>query len=76
MFIRPQIREDFPPFAWWRLTVSGLGYQLQFGPSLDSPLWTNSGIAQPGTGNVLTFADPGGATNKPTRFYQVDVIWP
>ncbi|HVM60853.1 MAG TPA: hypothetical protein VMV72_08300 [Verrucomicrobiae bacterium] len=57
-------------------SASGFGYQLQVSPSLDTPVWTNSGAAQSGTGGVLTFTDPGGATNSPGRFYQVDVFWP
>jgi T5SS/PEP-CTERM-associated repeat protein len=57
-------------------STNGFRYQLQIATSLVSPVWTNSGTAQPGTGSVLTFTDPGGATNKPNRFYQVDVIWP
>ncbi|HVM60854.1 MAG TPA: hypothetical protein VMV72_08305, partial [Verrucomicrobiae bacterium] len=57
-------------------SASGFGYQLQVSPSLDSPVWTNSGAPQSGTGGVLTFTDPGGATNSPARFYQVDVFWP
>ena len=58
-------------------SVSGFSYQLQTtSSSLESPVWTNSGVPQSGTGGVLTFTDPGGATNTPTRFYQVAVIWP
>jgi T5SS/PEP-CTERM-associated repeat protein len=57
-------------------SVSGFGYQLQISPSMDSPMWTNSGAPQSGTGGVLTFTDPGGATNGPNRYYQVGVIWP
>lgn len=57
-------------------STNGFRYQLQITTSVVSPVWTNSGIAQSGTNGVLTFIDPGGATNKPTRFYQVDAIWP
>ncbi len=57
-------------------SANGFRYQLQITTSVVSPVWTNSGIAQSGTGSTLTFTDPGGATNKPARFYQVDVIWP
>ena len=57
-------------------STNGFRYQLQITTSMDSPVWTNSGIAQVGTGSTLTFTDPGGATNKPKRFYQVDAIWP
>jgi autotransporter family porin len=51
-------------------------YQLQIANTQISPIWTNSGPVQPGTGNPLTFTDPGGATNGPNRYYQIDVIWP
>ena len=57
-------------------STNGFRYQLQITTSVVSPVWTNSGTAQAGTGSILTFTDPGGATNKPTRFYQVDAIWP
>jgi len=57
-------------------STNGFRYQLQFAASVDSSVWTNSGTAQAGTGGLLTFTDPGGATNDPNRFYQVDVIWP
>jgi hypothetical protein len=57
-------------------STNGFRYELQITTSVVSPVWTNSGTAQPGTGSTLTFTDPGGATNKPNRFYQVDVIWP
>ena len=45
----------------------------QLTPSLQPPAWTDSGPAQPGTGGVLTFTDPGAATNAPSRFYRVRV---
>jgi hypothetical protein len=57
-------------------SASGFGYQLQITTSLDVPVWMNSGASQSGTGGVLTFTDPGGATNTSGRFYHVDVIWP
>jgi autotransporter family porin len=57
-------------------STNGFRYQLQITTSMISPVWTNSGTEQPGTGGVLTFTDPGGATNGPTRFYRVDVIAP
>jgi hypothetical protein len=57
-------------------SARGFDYQLQISPSMDSPVWANSGTTQSGTGGMLTFTDPGGATNKPSRFYQIDVIWP
>jgi len=58
------------------LSATGFRYQLQIATSLDPAVWTNSGTAQSGTGGVLTFTDPGGATNQPSRFYHVDIIWP
>jgi T5SS/PEP-CTERM-associated repeat protein len=51
-------------------------YQLRIANTMISPIWTNSGPVVAGTGTPLTFTDLGGATNKPNRFYQVDVIWP
>ena len=57
-------------------STHGFRYELQFTTSVVSPVWTNSGTPQSGTGSTLTFTDPGGATNIPNRFYQVDVIWP
>ena len=58
------------------LSATGFRYQLQIATSWAPAVWTNSGAAQSGTGGVLTFVDPGGATNQPSRFYHVDVIWP
>ena len=54
-------------------SVVGHTYQLQIISSLASPSWTNASASQAGTGGVLTFTDPGGATNGPTRFYRVQV---
>jgi len=51
-------------------------YQLQIANTQISPIWTNTGPIQSGTGSNLTFTDPGGTTNGPNRFYQIDVIWP
>jgi hypothetical protein len=51
-------------------------YQLQIANTVVSPIWTNTGPIQSGTGTDLTFTDPGGATNLPNRFYEIDVIWP
>jgi hypothetical protein len=57
-------------------SVAGHTYQLQISTSLTSPNWTNTFASQPGTGGVLTFTDPGGATNVPSLFYRVDVTAP
>ena len=57
-------------------SVLGFRYQLQASPSLVTPVWANIGASQSGTDGVLTFTDPGGATNAPSRFYRVDVIAP
>ena len=52
-------------------SATGFTYRLQTTPSLQPPAWTDSGPAQPGTGSVLNFADPGAATNASSRFYRV-----
>jgi hypothetical protein len=57
-------------------SVTGHTYQLQFTTSLTPTNWTNAGASQPGTGSFLTFTDPGGATNLPSRFYRVDCTAP
>ena len=54
-------------------SATGFTYRLQLTPSLQLPAWTDSGPAQPGTGGVLTFTDPGAATNALPRFYRVRV---
>jgi len=51
-------------------------YQLQVTPSLKPATWTNLGNPQSGTGGVLTFSDSGGATNRPGRFYRIDITLP
>ena len=51
-------------------SVPGHTYQLQISQSLTPNNWVNSGT-QSGNGSVLTFTDAGGATNVPTRFYQI-----
>jgi hypothetical protein len=57
-------------------SVVGHTYQLQYTTSLTPANWTNTGASQAGTtGGVLTFTDPGGATNS-QRFYRVDVTAP
>ena len=57
-------------------SAMGHTYQLQFTPSLTPTNWTDISAPQPGTGSVLTFIDPSGATNSPARFYRVDCIAP
>jgi T5SS/PEP-CTERM-associated repeat protein len=57
-------------------SVVGHTYQLQFSTSLTPTNWTNTASPQPGTGGMLTFTDPGGATNLPARFYRVDCTAP
>ena len=54
-------------------SATAFTYRLQLTPSLSPPAWTDSGPAQPGTGGVLTFTDPGAATNAPSRFYRARV---
>jgi T5SS/PEP-CTERM-associated repeat protein len=51
-------------------------YQLQVTPSLKPPTWTNLGTSQGGNGGLLTFTDTNGATNRPSRFYRIDVTLP
>jgi hypothetical protein len=48
-------------------------YQLQVTPLLKPASWTNLGASQGGTGGVLSFTDTGGATNRPGRFYRIDI---
>jgi len=57
-------------------SVTGHTYQLQYTTTLTPTNWTNTGAAQSGTGSVLTFTEAGGATNSPSRFYQVDCTAP
>jgi alpha-tubulin suppressor-like RCC1 family protein len=54
-------------------SVPGLTYQLQSASSLQSPVWTDSGAAQTGSGGVLTFTDFGAATNASSQFYRIRV---
>ena len=54
-------------------SVIGFTYRMQITPSLQPPSWTDSDAAQPGTCGVLTFTDPGAATNAFSRFYRVRV---
>jgi T5SS/PEP-CTERM-associated repeat protein len=51
-------------------------YQLQVTPSLKPATWTPLGPSQGGTGGALTFTDTGGATNRPGRFYRIDITLP
>jgi T5SS/PEP-CTERM-associated repeat protein len=57
-------------------SVTGHTYQLQYTTLLMPTNWTDTGASQSGNGSVLTFTDPGGATNLPSRFYRVDVTAP
>jgi T5SS/PEP-CTERM-associated repeat protein len=57
-------------------SVTDASYQLQFSPSLKPATWTSLGASQDGTGGVLTFTDTGGATNRPGRFYRIDITLP
>jgi T5SS/PEP-CTERM-associated repeat protein len=57
-------------------SVVGHTYRLQITPTLESPSWMDAGATQNGTGGVLTFTDPGGATNQPSRIYRVRVSAP
>jgi uncharacterized repeat protein (TIGR03803 family) len=59
-------------------SVLGHTYQLQISKSLTPTNWFTNGTTptQSGTGNPLTFTDPGGATNVPARFYRVLVTAP
>ena len=52
-------------------SVTGFTYRLQLTPSLQPPAWTDSGLAQPGTGAVLTLRDLGALTSGPSRIYRV-----
>ena len=54
-------------------SVIGFTYRLQLTPSLLDAAWTDSGLAQPGSGNVLTFIDSSAGTNGPERFYRIRV---
>ncbi len=54
-------------------SVTGAAYQLQVTPTLNPAAWANLGASQDGTGSVLTFTDTGGATNRPSRFYRLDI---
>ena len=47
-------------------------YNLQVNPSLAPANWVDSGATQISFGGqLLTFTDVGGATNRPGRFYRV-----
>jgi hypothetical protein len=54
-------------------SIPGLMYQLQRTPSLQSPVWSDIGMTQSGTGGVLTFTDFGAATNASFRYYRVQL---
>ncbi len=57
-------------------SVIGHTYQLQVTPSLAPAVWTNAYATQSGTGSILTFTDPGGATNQPRCLYRISVTAP
>jgi T5SS/PEP-CTERM-associated repeat protein len=57
-------------------SVTNHTYQLEYTASLTPTNWIETGASQPGTGGMLTFTDPGGATNLPARFYRVDCTAP
>jgi T5SS/PEP-CTERM-associated repeat protein len=54
-------------------SVSGHTYQLQVRDALDASTWSDILAPQSGDGGLLTFTDPGGATNVPARFYRFRV---
>ncbi len=54
-------------------SVPTFNYRLQTSLTLQPPAWTNFGAAQSGTGGVLIFVEPGGATLGPNRFYRIGV---
>ena len=54
-------------------SVTGFTYRLRLTQSLQPQAWSDSGAAQPGNGGVLTFTDPGAATNASSHFYHVRV---
>jgi uncharacterized repeat protein (TIGR03803 family) len=57
-------------------SVTCATYQLQVTPSLQPPAWTNLNASQSGTGGILSFTDTGEATNRPGRFYRIDITLP
>jgi T5SS/PEP-CTERM-associated repeat protein/uncharacterized repeat protein (TIGR03803 family) len=57
-------------------SVTCATYQLQVTPSLKPATWTNLNASQSGSGSVLTFFDFNGATNRPGRFYRIDITLP
>jgi len=71
-----QVSQSGQDFVVQIPSVTGHTYQLQFRTSLTPTNWTSTAAPQSGTGRVLTFTDPGGATNLPARFYRVDCTAP
>jgi autotransporter-associated beta strand protein len=53
-------------------SVTGHNYQMQRADSLSGP-WANVGAQQPGSGAVLQFTDPAGATGAQKRFYRIQI---
>jgi T5SS/PEP-CTERM-associated repeat protein len=54
-------------------SIPTFNYFLQASATLQPPAWTNSGAAQAGTGSLLIFTEPGGATIGTNRFYRIGV---
>lgn len=53
-------------------SVTGHNYQMQRADTLSGP-WANVGTPQAGSGAVLQFTDPAGATGAEKRFYRIQV---
>ncbi|MCG3148051.1 MAG: hypothetical protein PCFJNLEI_01493 [Verrucomicrobiae bacterium] len=58
------------------MALAGHTYTLQFTASLSATNWNDVGASQAGSNSMLTFSDPGGATNSPARFYRIKVVAP
>jgi hypothetical protein len=54
------------------LSLSGTSYQVEFTDDLASGAWTALGAPIIGTGGVLTFTNPVGASAQ--RFYRLQVL--
>jgi len=57
-------------------SVVGHTYQLEVSLSASPASWSDTGAAQAGTGEVMTFTDPGAVTNNLTSFYRIKVTAP
>ena len=53
-------------------SVTGHNYQMQRAETLSGP-WSNVGTPQAGSGAVLQFSDPAGATGAQKRFYRIQI---